>query len=147
MVLGVDKSWEEGVDPHTVVDDVASEGGVVSAPHPFYLSTISASWLARDLKLAVESFNAMASILVYPNLVASRFARKYGLAVTGGSDAHSFEIVGLGRTVTEGDGPDDLVAEILHGRSRAEGDRPPLGFAAHFAYGSVVEVLRRALGR
>jgi len=143
LVLGVDRDWPERPEPEEVVDQVRSEGGVVSAPHPFYISTISVSWLARELRLAVETFNAMASVLIYPNLVARKFAVKYGLPTTGGSDAHSYEMVGLGLTVAESGTIDGFISEIANGRSRAQGRPPPIGFSVRFASRSAGTALLR----
>lgn len=141
LVLGVDRDWPEGVEPEEVVEDARSQGGVVSAPHPFYLSTISVSWLARELKLAVEAFNAMASILVYPNLVARKFATKYGLPITGGSDAHSYETVGLGLTLAESDTVDGFMSDIARGRSTVRGRAPGIGYSLRFASRSAAGAL------
>jgi len=145
LVIGLEQEWEKDIDPYVLVDEARSQGAVVVAPHPFYMSTISVSWLGRELRLAVEAFNAMASILIYPNLAARKFASKYNLPVTAGSDAHSFEIVGLGRTECDGDGPDDLVSAILRGKTRIYGKRPPLGFSMRFAASSLKALLSGAL--
>ncbi len=142
LVLGIDRDWPEGVQAEEVVDQTRSEAGIVSAPHPFYISTISVSWLARELKLAVEAFNAMASILVYPNMVARKFAAKYRLPVTGGSDAHSYELVGSGLTVTEGDTVDSFISDVARGRALVEGRRPPLGYSIRFASRSTLGALQ-----
>ncbi len=145
LVIGLDQEWEKGIDPYVLVDEARSQGAVIVAPHPFYMSTISVSWLSRELRLAVEVFNAMASIIIYPNLVASKFASKYGLPMTGGSDAHTFEVVGLGRTEFEGDDVDDLVSAISKGKTKVYGTRPPLGFSLRFALGSVKGLISRTL--
>ncbi len=145
LAIGVEESWEKGVDPLDVVDLCREEGGIVAAPHPFYLSTISVSWLARDLELAVEVFNAMASILVYPNLAAEKLASKYGLPRTAGSDAHSYELVGLGRTVADADDEDDFISEVRRGRVEIRGSRPKLGYAVRFALNSLLSRLDRVI--
>jgi predicted metal-dependent phosphoesterase TrpH len=147
LVIGVEGSWSKGIDPAEVVDEVREEGGLVTTPHPFYISTISASWLARELGLAVETYNAMASVLVYPNLVARKFAAKYGLPVTGGSDAHSWELVGLGFTETDSGSIDGFISDILEGRSRAMGRRPSLGWTAGFAARAALGSLQRIFTR
>jgi predicted metal-dependent phosphoesterase TrpH len=145
LVLGVEREWGEDPDPLDVVDAVRSEAGVVCAPHPFYLSVISVSWLARELKLAVETFNSLASVLIYPNLVAEKFAQKYDLGVTGGSDAHSYDMVGWGLTETEGDDIDDFLSQVKRGNSTAYGTKPPLRRAMRTAYGTALETLRTKL--
>lgn len=147
LVLGIDREWPKGVEPEEVVDDARSEGGVVSAPHPFYISTISVSWLARELRLAVETFNAMASVLIYPNLAARKFAAKYGLPTTGGSDAHSYEMVGLGLTVTESETVDGFISEVAKGRSKTQGRAPPIAFSLRFASRSAGTALLRVARR
>lgn len=141
LVIGVERAWEKGADPVEVQEAVESEGGLLSAPHPFYLSRISSSWLARELGTAVEVFNAMASILIYPNLVARKFASKYDLPVTGGSDAHRFEMVGLGVTETPSDDPDGFISDVRKKRARVYGQRPGLLFSARFALGSAAGML------
>ena len=146
LVIGVDRDWPEDVEAEELVDQARSEGGIVSAPHPFYLSTISVSWLARELKLAVETFNAMASILVYPNLVARKFAAKYGLPVTGGSDAHTYEVVGSGLTVTDGDAVDSFLSDIARGCATVEGRRPALTYSIRFASRSALGALQTWAG-
>lgn len=143
LVLGVERCWEKGVDPHDVVDEVRGEGGVVSAPHPFYLSRISVSWLSRELGIAVEAFNAMASVLIYPNMIAKKFAARYGLPVTAGSDSHSYEMVGWGITETDSDTVDDFISDVRRGRARIYGKKPSLGWAARFMFRSAVSTLRR----
>ena len=145
LVIGLERSWPKGTDPVEVVEDVREEAGLVTTPHPFYISTISASWLARDLGLAVETFNAMASVLIYPNMVARKFARKYGLPVTGGSDAHSWELVGLGFTETDSDSIDGFISDVLRGRSRAVGRRPSLGWTIGFATRAALGTVQRLL--
>ncbi len=143
LVLGVECEMKEGVDAHELVDWARSEGGVVSAPHPFYISTISTSWLARELSLAVETYNAMASILIYPNPVARKFARKYRLPVTGGSDAHSYEMVGMGVTESQSDTPDGFMADLAHGHTTAGGRRPPVGFSIEFGLRSAYGIMAK----
>jgi predicted metal-dependent phosphoesterase TrpH len=142
LTIGVERSWEKGVDPVEVYEAVESEGGLLSAPHPFYLSRISSSWLARELGTAVEVFNATASILVYPNPVARKFASKYDLPITGGSDAHRFEMVGLGITETPSDDPDGFISDVRKKRARVYGHRPDLLFSARFALGSAAGMLK-----
>ena len=143
LVIGVERCWEKGVDPLEVYDAVESEGGVISAPHPFYLSRISVSWLARELGLAIEVYNALASILVYPNLVAGKFARKYGLPVTGGSDAHSIEMVGFGITETPSDDVDGFISDVRNRRARAYGRRPGIVYSANFALKSAIDTVKQ----
>jgi predicted metal-dependent phosphoesterase TrpH len=141
LVVGVERCWAKGADPLEVHDVVESEGGLVSAPHPFYLSRISVSWLAEELGLAVEVFNAMASILVYPNLVADKFAKKYDLPVTGGSDAHRFDMVGLGITETPSDSVDGFISDVKKRRARAYGRRPGMWYSTKFALKSALGII------
>jgi len=141
LAIGVERCWAKEADPLEVHDVVVSEGGLISAPHPFYLSRISVSWLARELELAVEVFNAMASILVYPNLVADKFAKKYDLPVTGGSDAHRFDMVGLGITATPSDSVDGFLSDVKRRRARAYGRRPGMLYSTKFAFKAALGII------
>ncbi len=137
LAIGVERTWRKGVEPEEVVEDTREEGGLVSAPHPFYMSTISVSWLARELELAVEVYNAMASLLLYPNPAARKFAAKYGLPGTGGSDAHDHRLIGLGRTMADADDLDDFISQVAKGNGRVKGCRPPISYAFKFGSRSI----------
>lgn len=94
LVYGVtDDGWreviEEGVVPaQALVDYVRVMGGVAVAAHPFRNDPTSMDDRLASLVglLAVEGLNGKAH--KRENAAACEFANRYGLPITGGSDAH-----------------------------------------------------------
>lgn len=102
-----------------VSDEIKKQGGIVILAHPFRLLPHLRSNVkgidARKYLNAVECYNARTSY--FSNRSAMKFAEKFNLAKTGGSDAHfSFEI---GRCVTLFD--EDLREAIRRKKTRVEG--------------------------
>ena len=94
----------------SVTEEIKKQGGIVVLAHPFrmmpYLRSKVKGVDIRKYLDAVECYNARTSY--FGNRSAMKFAEKFNLAKTGGSDAHfSFEI---GRSVTIFNG--DLVKAI-----------------------------------
>ena len=102
-----------------VTDEIKKQGGIVILAHPFrILPHLRANIKGIDVKKcldAIECYNARTWI--FGNRGAIKFANKFGLAKTGGSDAHfSFEI---GRSYTLFDG--DLRTAIRKRKTMAAG--------------------------
>lgn len=116
LVYGVaDDRWREvareGVVPaQALVEFVRDAGGVAVPAHPFRLDhTSMGDALAAIAGLfAVEGFNGSAARS--ENAAACEFAARYGLRVTGGSDAHMPGQVG--RCVTSFERRVETVAEL-----------------------------------
>jgi predicted metal-dependent phosphoesterase TrpH len=98
-----------------VIEEIHAQGGVAIVPHPFDSIRGSAFWLSdRDASLidAVEVINARC-VFRRSNSAADRYADRYTIAKTGGSDAHfGAEIGNAGTLVEEGTG----VAEAISRR-------------------------------
>jgi predicted metal-dependent phosphoesterase TrpH/glycosyltransferase involved in cell wall biosynthesis len=95
---------------------IKAQGGIVYVPHPFdRLHAIpDAATLHRNLTSidVFEVYNARLLFEAY-NDEALRFARKYGLAMGAGSDAHVVQGIGTGRLrMPAFDGPDEFLAAI-----------------------------------
>jgi glycosyltransferase involved in cell wall biosynthesis len=95
---------------------IKAQGGVVYVPHPFdRLHAIpDAATLHRNLAQIdiLEVYNARLLFEAY-NDEALRFARKYGLAMGAGSDAHVVQGIGTGRVrMPVFDGPEEFLAAI-----------------------------------
>jgi predicted metal-dependent phosphoesterase TrpH len=92
-------------DHVAVIEEIHAQGGVAIVPHPFDSMRGSAFWLTdRDAPLidAVEVFNARC-IFHRSNDAADRYADRYKIAKTGGSDAHfGAEIGNAGTLIDEG---------------------------------------------
>jgi predicted metal-dependent phosphoesterase TrpH len=95
---------------------IKAQGGIVYVPHPFdRLHAIpDAATLHRNLAAIdiLEVYNARLLFEAY-NDEALRFARKYGLAMGAGSDAHVVQGIGTGRLrMPTFDGPAEFLAAI-----------------------------------
>jgi len=117
-VLGLYVNEEiKSKDFFDVVDRIKKQGGIVIMAHPFRAFPQLRSKLkgvdANKYLDAVESYNARTSYL--GNKSAEKFADKFSLAKTGGSDAHFPFEVGKAQTAFEG----DLVSAIKKKRTKA----------------------------
>lgn len=89
-----------GLPLEEAVERIRDQGGVVCAPHPYAYAWRPGRRAARVVGLAdaVEVANARAFLPPW-NLLASRIARRRGLPVLGGSDAHFPREVGRAYTL------------------------------------------------
>src|SRR5205809_1367370 len=95
---------------------IRAQGGVVYVPHPFdrLHSIPSAKTLKANLEEldVLEVYNARLLFEAY-NDEALRFARKYGLTMGAGSDAHVLQGVGTGGVRMRAfDGPEEFVVSL-----------------------------------
>jgi predicted metal-dependent phosphoesterase TrpH len=95
---------------------IKSQGGIVYVPHPFdrLHAVPSAKTLKANLEEldVVEVYNARLLFEAY-NDEALRFARKYGLTMGAGSDAHVLQGVGTGGMRMQAfDGPEEFLASL-----------------------------------
>jgi predicted metal-dependent phosphoesterase TrpH len=95
---------------------IKSQGAIVYVPHPF--DRLHAIPSAKTLKASleeldvVEVYNARLLFEAY-NDEALRFARKYGLTMGAGSDAHVLQGVGTGGVRMRAfDGPEEFLASL-----------------------------------
>ena len=127
-----------------VIEEIHAQGGVAIVPHPFDSVRGSAFWLTEaDAPLidGVETINARCIRGRY-NAAAGAYARQFGKAAVGGSDAHfGAEIGNAGTLVEEGA---DLREAILGRTTRAFGRS-----SAPFFHVRTTALLleRRALGK
>jgi len=140
-VLGLHVNKEiRAKDFFKVVDNIKKQGGIVIIAHPFrLLPKLRSNLKGVDVKKyldAVECYNARTSY--FGNRGALKFADKFNLAKTGGSDAHfSFEI---GRCTTLFDG--DLVDAIKKRKTKVTGSNITGIVGSTFSFINK-EVLRR----
>lgn len=118
------------------LEAIHAQGGLAVAPHPM-------SWLTRSVsRRTLERLHARGEAGVTFDAIelanpspagrqtAARAAElnvRWGLPVTGGSDAHHLKHTGTGWTTFDGRTADDLRAALLAGRTGAERSQyPPL---------------------
>lgn len=114
LAFGIDSYPEERVSAQEFIDYVHEQGGVVISAHPFRHNRRGLEDNLATLKGvdAIEILNG--STLPDATMVAVQYARKYGFAVTGGSDCHYTHKIGACATYFENPikTMDDLVNAI-----------------------------------
>lgn len=132
LVLFLEHELPPGRPLVETVAAARAQNALVIAPHPFDFlmhsvgrtrilgPCASSAW--ADHVDAIETFNA-GMWLPQANTQAARFAAARGLPAVGGSDSHHLPTVGRGYTIFPGRTADDLRRAILHGETRAAGER------------------------
>ena len=114
LAFGIDHYPEDRISAQEFIDDVHEQGGVVVSAHPFRHNRRGLEGYLDILKGvdAIEILNG--STLPDAAMVAVQYARKYGFAITGGSDCHYPDKVGICATYfpNEIKTMDDLVSAI-----------------------------------
>jgi len=149
LALGIAEAIPPGLSFAETLDRIREQGGLAVVPHPFQesrhgvLDEISKAELATAD--AIEVYNSRL-LTGRSNRQAERFARRRGLPMTAGSDAHIAEMVG--QAVTTVDAEEASVAAVLdairEGRTTVEGERTPWRISLRQAAGGVK---RRITGR
>ena len=128
IALGTTNLSPFGIPANDVIEHVHDNGGIVVAPHPYAFFRKGIRNLQAIRLDAVETFNSK-HLFGLANYLANRSARHLNLGVTGGSDSHKVETIGLGYTdVNIADGADvqQILQAIKSCRSQAKGRASPL---------------------
>jgi len=142
LSLGTDAKIPKGLPFGETVDRIRDNGGIAVVPHPFQESRsgVLANISKRELATAdaIEVYNSRL-LTGYSNRQARRFARRRGLPMTAGSDAHICEMVG--QAVTKVAPPavtaDAILEEIERGRTSTDGKRTPWRISLRQAAGGL----------
>lgn len=121
---------------------IHEQGGVAVLAHPFFrqMGNIRRAarayckdreYLIRAGLDGIEGFNA-AVLIPGTNRIARRVGKRIGLAVTGGSDAHTLGAVGMGHTRFTGRTADDLRASLTARTTTSAGRPWPLSEYGRF---------------
>ena len=114
LAFGIDHYPEDRISAQEFIDYVHEQGGVVVSAHPFRHNRRGLEGYLDILKGvdAIEILNG--STLPDAAMLAVQYARKYGFAITGGSDCHYPDKVGICATYfpNEIKTMDDLVSAI-----------------------------------
>jgi len=130
LALGVREAVPAGLSFAETLDRIRDQGGLAVVPHPFQESRHGVlAEISRDELATADAIEVYNSRLLTgrSNRQAERFARRRGLPMTAGSDAHIAEMVG--QAVTNVDATEATVGGILDaiedGRTTVEGKRTP----------------------
>ena len=147
--LGISEAVPPGLSFGETLDRIRDQGGLAVVPHPFQESRHGVfDVISKDELATADAIEVYNSRLVTgrSNRQAERFARRRGLPMTAGSDAHIAEMVG--QAVTTVDADESSVTGILdairEGRTTVEGERTPWRISVRQAAGGVN---RRITGR
>ena len=120
LAFGIDDYPKDRISAQEFIDYVHERGGVVISAHPFRHNRRG---LEQNLDTltgvdAIEILNG--STLADATMMAVKYAKKYGFAITGGSDCHHPENVGICATYfpSEIKTMDDLVRAIRNRECR-----------------------------
>ncbi len=110
-------------DFHQVMDRIREQGAVAIMAHPFdpYRRFHDADKAARKVD-GLEGFNSRSPFSEY-NVQAKEFAKRHGLAMTAGSDAHTKWEVGNAWTEVNADTLEGIRKDILKGRTVLKGKK------------------------
>jgi predicted metal-dependent phosphoesterase TrpH len=113
-----------------VMKEIKKQGGLVIIPHPFYEVLGFKDDLTKYLKFidAVEVLNAKRPNKG-PDKKAFEFAKKYNLAMTGGSDSHFYKTVGNAYTEYEGKTIEEFKQAIFNKKTKAKGKKSNIIYA------------------
>ncbi len=121
--LGIDEVVPRDLPASEVVERIRGLGGIAVSAHPFGLGPKPFSLLKADFD-AVEVFNPRR---ILGNFLASNYASKHEIAVTGGSDSHFREEVGLAGIKLDCKlEVEDILKKIKQGRASVFGQLLPL---------------------
>ncbi|MEE8369571.1 MAG: PHP domain-containing protein [Dehalococcoidia bacterium] len=144
IALFLNEEVPRGLSAEETIERVKGQGGLVGVPHPYdqFRSALRHEEMER-LAGRLDFIEALNARIVFPdnNGQARRFARKHGLAVSAGSDAHSPGELGGAYVEMRGfDGPPDFLEALRAGSLIGKLSSPLVHLWTRYA------VLRRKLG-
>ena len=109
LALGIHEAISPGLAFAETLDRIREQGGLAVVPHPFQESRHGVlDRISKEELAAADAIEVYNSRLVTgrSNRQAERFARRRGLPMTAGSDAHIAEMVGQAVTTVDADEAD-----------------------------------------
>ena len=136
--LGINQPIKKDLPAKETVELINEQGGMAIAAHPFAL--LRKPGLVYKTKFdAIEGLNSRALLLSNP--LAQRFAKKNGIPMVAGSDAHRCEEIGLAHTSLDSELKlDSVLKEIKKGGTSISGKTLPI---SSFLWRVLQKTLRR----
>jgi len=128
-----------------VAEEIKEKGGIVVVPHPYDAIRGKRFRVTEpDLPFidAIEVFNSRC-ILPRANKKALKFAERYGLKQTAGSDAHFAPEVGQAWVSFNGSTIEEFRHSLMRGETRVEGRRSPFSVHLHTINHRLNRIFRR----
>ncbi|MDS0223152.1 PHP domain-containing protein [Haloarcula sp. S1AR25-5A] len=130
LALGIQEAIPPQLPFDETLDRIRDQGGLAVVPHPFQESRHGVlEHISKDELATADAIEVYNSRLLTgrSNRQAERFARREGLPMTAGSDAHIAEMVGQAVTNVDTDerSADAILDAIREGKTTVEGKRTP----------------------
>jgi predicted metal-dependent phosphoesterase TrpH len=144
LVLGIEELPKRKRSLEETMEEAHNQGGIAVVPHPYHPFRHS---LGRIPPCdAVEVYNSR-HLFGMANARARWEAGRRGIPMVAGSDSHYARTVGLGVTRIEGESAEDVLAEILAGRTAIEARRTPPGIVVGNTFKAICQGIRKGLRR
>jgi predicted metal-dependent phosphoesterase TrpH len=148
LAYGVDEPIPRGLTATEVVERAGALGGIAVVAHPYRFWSGVGEKVARTLKCqALEGVNSRSN--KGDNVRARELGKSLNLPMTGGSDAHDIDYLGLGTTVFDDklESEDQVIDAIVKGLCYPEGgNRSSIG-AIKYAAKNLAGWLGRGMRR
>ena len=144
LVLGTDELPKKGRSLEETLQEAHDLGGIAVVPHPYHPFRHSLGRIP-DCD-AVEVYNSR-HLFGMANARARWEAGRRGLPMVAGSDSHYAKTVGLGVTRIRAESAEDVLAEILAGRTVIEARRTPPGIVVGNTFKAICQGIRKGLRR
>ena len=138
LALGVEEDVRKGMDPAETIEAVEALGGIAVASHPYRMwNGLGEAEVRKANFKALEVWNSMSP--KSGNLKARELARENGMGMTGGSDAHKLDRVGMAYTdfINPVETVDAAIGEIARGNTIGDGNYRTLRDTAHYVMRAV----------
>ena len=114
LTYGIHKEIPPGISLDELIDEVKSQGGITSAPHPFsLLDAVRDDAIKCDM---VEVFNSN-NVDILSNAKATDFALEHNMTQVAGSDSHVLTTLGRCVNVIDSENSlDDVLQSLKHGK-------------------------------
>ncbi|QIO23446.1 PHP domain-containing protein [Haloarcula sp. JP-L23] len=151
LALGIHSPVSAGLSFAETLDRIRDQGGLAVVPHPFQESRHGVlEHISKDELATADAIEVYNSRLLTgrSNRQAERFARRRGLPMTAGSDAHIAEMVGQAVTKVDTDerSVDAILDAVGKGRTTVEGERTPWRISFRQAAGGAKRRVKSRLG-
>ncbi|MBX0324647.1 PHP domain-containing protein [Halomicroarcula sp. F13] len=151
LALGIESPIPAGLSFAETLDRIRDQGGLAVVPHPFQESRHGVlEHISKDELATADAIEVYNSRLLTgrSNRQAERFARRRGLPMTAGSDAHIAEMVGQAVTKVDTDdrSVDAILDAVAKGRTTVEGERTPWRISFRQAAGGAKRRVKSRLG-
>jgi predicted metal-dependent phosphoesterase TrpH len=148
--LNIKENIPKSLSIEETVDEIIDKGGIAIVPHLFRnMSGIKNENLKKIYTKipAIEVYNSCS--LPKTNIKTAKFAKKYNLGGTGGSDSHDLLYVGYGYTIvnTTDKSNDSIISEINKKKTWGEGITMPLIYRSNRMVKSFKQFFQRGFRR